>query len=89
MNWSEINEPTKAIPYAYITCETPLGTAQIDWKSWEKVSAYEISVGDIYLGHKWNLEESKKLVEDWLIQIYKDLGDYLEQLKTNKINGGK
>jgi hypothetical protein len=74
MNWTEHNKPIKDISsYDHVSCETPLGKALIEWKSWKRYDSYSVTIGDTYIGEGVDLDDAKKLAKNWLASIKSQL----------------
>lgn len=68
MNWTEVSKPKEGVShYDHVICETPLWLCLIEWKGWKKHDSYSITVGDVYVGEGYDLEEAKELVKVYLL----------------------
>lgn len=78
MNWTEPQPPTAgASNYTHVTCETPLGRAIIEWKGWKDDDSYVVSIQNNYIGSEYSLQDAKDLVKRHLLEIQKQLLDFL------------
>lgn len=79
MKWSEQKPPIKGICwYDHVTCETPLGQASIEWKSWKDFPSYSVMLNGNYLGEKDSLEDAKKFTREHLLKVYCELRTLLD-----------
>jgi hypothetical protein len=84
MNWTEPTPPTPHIShYDHVTCETPLGSFMIEWKSWKENDSYIIAINGIHLGVEYTLEDAKNFVKQYLISRYEELTNFLSNDPTN------
>ncbi len=82
MNWTEIKP--HGITGMIIECETPLGLARIEWKSWKENPDYSISIDDIYRGTEYDLERAKSWAKEYLTMKYRELLELLEEKKEDE-----
>jgi len=79
MNWTEPTPPTANISsYDHVICETPLGQAKIEWKSWKDSPSYDIELDGKWIGCEYDLEKAKEEVRTFLGTTYYKLKIYLE-----------
>lgn len=79
MNWTEPQPPTEGVNnYDHITCETPLGTMVIEWKSWKESPCYTVELnGDVWIGSDNTIEGAKILAKEYLSSKSKALVAFL------------
>lgn len=76
--WTEPKPPTAGIShYDHTSCNTPLGTFRIEWKSWKDNPGYDVMLNDEWVDCKYSLEDAKNSVKDFLIQKHKELSEYV------------
>lgn len=75
MNWTEIKQSTRGINT--ISCQTPLGTFKIKWKTLKKSPEYDVYLSDEYVTYADELEQAKEDAEMYLINVRDNLNDFL------------
>lgn len=79
MEWTEPKPPTEGESYYdHVKCETPLGTAMIEWKSWKRRPSYDLMVGNEWVGAEYTLEDAKEAVRKYLDKIRKEIDKILD-----------
>jgi hypothetical protein len=58
--WTQPEEPNSDSHYDHVMCDTPLGKAIIEWKSWKESDSYSLTVGDEYVCQSDSLDEAKE-----------------------------
>ena len=78
MNWTEPKPPTVyASRYDYVTCDTPLGEAKIEWKSWKDDSSYDLEIGNEWIATAYSLQDAKDMAVRYLTNKLKELSEFL------------
>lgn len=78
MSWTEPRPPTEGISsYDHVICETPLGKATIEWKSWKEFPSYDVTINGEWICCEYSLEEAKEAVVNYLFDKYQKLWDFL------------
>jgi len=78
MNWTEPKPPKQGISYYnYITCETPLGKAIIEWKSWKDNTSYDLEIDGKLIACEYSLDDAKEKALEYLVDKEKDLNLFL------------
>jgi DnaJ-domain-containing protein 1 len=83
--WSDVLKPTDSIRYTHSYTETPIGIFTIEWKAHkEDYHDYTIYLrpdgfgqSEIYIGTGWDLEDAKKIVENYLTEKRDSLAKFL------------
>lgn len=80
MNWTDPKPPTDGVSYYdHIICDTPVGILKIEWKSWKERPDYGIELDNNYIGTTYSLDEGKKFAKQYVISIYKQLKEFLDE----------
>jgi hypothetical protein len=78
MNWTEPKPPTKDVSsYDHITCETPIGKAIIEWKSWKENPSYDLQIDNKWIACEYSLDGAKEKALEYLVNKQKDLDLFL------------
>lgn len=79
MNWTEPKPPTKGVSYYdHITCETPIGTFMIEWKSWKYSDLPSVMLDEEYIGCGVDVESAKNIAHNYIVNKYEELRKFLE-----------
>lgn len=78
MKWSEECKPDAIVShYNHIITETPIGKMMIEWKGWKENPSYDVMLNDAWIGVEYDLESAKRLGEEHLNKIFKELKSFL------------
>jgi len=74
MKWTEAAPPTEGIShYDHVTLTSPIGDIVIEWKSWKERPSYDVEMSGVWVGCEYDLQDAKKLAENYLRKISDDL----------------
>lgn len=80
MNWSEETDPNDRCQYTHTTCETPLGTFFITWKSWKSSSPIDVELNEeIIEGYLPSVRKAKEFVKEYLAKKRDELTEFLQE----------
>lgn len=80
MNWTEKSNPKEGVSYyTHTICETPLGRFLIEWKDWKEDDSYSVTIGNEYIGQRYDLNEAKELAKSFLINKRDELSLFLSK----------
>ena len=78
MNWTEPAPPTKEVSdYDHVVCNTPLGVARIEWKSWKNTTDFDVYFAHEHVGTTNSLDDAKKLSEEFVFSKYQELREFV------------
>lgn len=66
LTWSAAEEPNSDSSYNHCFCETPLGRAFIEWKSWKDYPGYTLQICDQWIGCFDSLDEAKTALAEFV-----------------------
>lgn len=62
IHWSEPARPNDRCSYDHVVAQTPIGTAQIEWKGWKDYPGFVAYVAEEFLSASDTLDEAKDAV---------------------------
>ena len=67
IQWSEVRQPDDDCCYTHVIGETPFGRFLITWKGWKESPSFDVeeSPWDVWVGSGYDLENAKKLAQDY------------------------
>lgn len=76
MKWSKEFKPNNKIRYNHVKCETPIGEFVITWKGWKDSPSYDVELNDEWIGSESDLQNAKKISNNYIIDLTNQLIDY-------------
>lgn len=77
IEWSEEFEANTTTRYNHIIANTPVGEFSIQWKGWKEWDSKCVYLNDKYLHSFSEIDEAKEFVNEYLLDVYKQIGEML------------